>query len=503
MLTRITNNMRFTTIIDNLNRAQSNYSSLMEQMSSQKRINRPSDDPVGATRVLDYRSVRDSIAQYGRNIENADAWLQLTDTKLENISDLIGQAREAGVNNQSSETAQVLAQNVGSLLEEILSLANSKFGDRYLFSGSRTDRAPFERIILPVANSANGFDGSVYSGGTYTGEADKTYTVRIAGSGAFGAATCEVSDDGGTTWSAAAAVPASGTVSLGDGLTVRFGDDGTTDLTAGDLFYVNAYSGGMTTDARIDTPRAALSNGFAGAVALDASSGTYGGDRNRTYAVKFVGGGAVGDADYRVSSDGGKTWGAIQTASWGNTITVDDTVGHEVVLSLTASGPADLLADNDLFFVNAYAPGVYSGNGEDLSIATGRGSGMTYNVTGEEAFTDRGRGAVDLFAALESLKTALENGDREGVNAQVDRLTTAQDSIRQYVAESGARMSSLNISKENYQVLDDKISGLLSETEDVDLEQVIVEFKMKETALQAAYAMSVQIGKLSILDYLA
>jgi len=99
-------------------------------------------------------------------------------------------------------------------------------------------------------------------------------------------------------------------------------------------------------------------------------------------------------------------------------------------------------------------------------------------------------------------ETALENGDREGVNAQVDRLTTAQDGIRQYVAESGARMSSLNISKENYQVLDDKISGLLSETEDVDLEQVIVEFKMKETALQAAYAMSVQIGKLSILDYL-
>ena len=151
MLTRITNNMRFTTIIDNLNRAQNNYSSLMEQMSSQKKINRPSDDPVGATRVLDYRSVRDSIAQYGRNIENANAWLELTETKLENIGDLIGQAREAGVNNQSSETAQVLAQNVGSLLEEILSLANSKFGDRYLFSGSATDGAPFERIIQPVA----------------------------------------------------------------------------------------------------------------------------------------------------------------------------------------------------------------------------------------------------------------------------------------------------------------------------------------------------------------
>lgn len=500
---RITNNMRYSSIVDNLSRAQNKYSSLMEQMSSQKKINRPSDDPVGTTRVLDYRSVRESIAQYDRNIENASAWLELTETRLENIGDLIAEARSAGVNNQSSETSQILAQNVGSLLEEILSLANSKFGDRYLFAGSATEGDPFGRIILPVANSANAFDGSVFSGGSYTGTENKTYTVRIASGGAPGTATCEVSEDGGTTWSAAATVPASGTVSLGDGLTVRFGDDGSTELTAGDLFYVNAYPEGRTTDARIGTPRAAANNGFAGTVALDASSGTYGGDRNRSYVVKFVnGGGAVGEADYRISADGGKTWGAVQTASWGSTITVDDSTGHEQVLQFTAAGPMDALAENDLFFVNAYAPGAYSGNGEDLSVATGRGSRMTYNVTGEEAFTDRGRGAVDLFAALESLKTALEQGDREGANAQVALLTTAQDSIRQYVAESGSRMRSLNISKENYQVLDNKISGLLSETEDVDLEKIAVEFKMQETVLQSSYTMAIQIGKMTILDYL-
>jgi len=500
---RITENMRYGSLIDSLGRAQGNYSSLMEQMASQKKINRPSDDPVGATRVLDFRGVRDSIAQYGRNIDNADAWLQLSETKLENIGDLIGQAREAGINNQSSETAQVLAQNVGSLLEEILSLANSKFGDRYLFAGSRTDQVPFGRIILPVAHSANGFDGSVYSGGTYTGTTDKTYSVRIAAGGALGAATYEVSEDDGTTWSAAATVPASGIVSLGDGLTARFGDDGTTNLTAGDLFTVNAYAGGRTTDARIDAPQAAANNTFAGTVALDASSGTYGGDRNRTYVVKFVnGGGAVGEADYCVSTDGGQTWGAVQAASWGSTITVDGTAGHEQVLRFSASGPADGFAENDLFYVNAYTAGVYGGNGEDLAVATGRGSRMVYNVTGEEAFTDRGRGAVDLFAALESLKTALEQGDREGVIAQIDRLTTVQDGIRQYVAESGARRSSLEITRDNYQVLDDKVAGLMSATEDVDLERLIVEFKMKETALQASYAMSVQIGRMSILEYL-
>jgi len=500
---RITENMRYGSLIDSLGRAQGSYGSLMEQMASQKKINRPSDDPVGTTRVLDFRGVRDTIAQYGRNIENADAWLKLSETKLENISDLIGKAREAGINDQSSRTRQVLAQNVGSLLEEILSLANSKFGDRWLFAGSRTGEAPFGRIILPVARSTNAFDGSVFSAGTYTGTADKTYTLRIATGGAPGAATCELSEDGGATWSAAVAVPASGIVSLGDGLTLRFGDDGTADLAAGDLFYVNASAGGRTTDARVEAPRAAANNTFAGAVALDPSSGRYGGDRNRTYVVKFVnGGGAVGEADYRVSADGGRTWGAVQTASWGSTITVDGTAGHEQVLRFTASGAADGFAENDLFYVNAFAPGVYGGNGEDLSVSTGQGSRMVYNVTGEEAFTDRGRGAVDLFAALESLKTALEQGDRQGAIDQVGRLTAAQDSIRQYVAESGARRNSLEISRENYRVLDDKVAGLTSATEDVDLERLVVEFKMKETALQASYAMSVQIGRMSILDYL-
>jgi len=52
------------------------------------------------------------------------------------------------------------------------------------------------------------------------------------------------------------------------------------------------------------------------------------------------------------------------------------------VLRFTASGAADGFAENDLFYVNAFAPGVYGGNGEDLSVSTGQGSRMVYNVTG-------------------------------------------------------------------------------------------------------------------------
>jgi flagellar hook-associated protein 3 FlgL len=181
---------------------------------------------------------------------------------------------------------------------------------------------------------------------------------------------------------------------------------------------------------------------------------------------------------------------------------VDSTPGNEIILEFTPSGPGDDLAENDLFYVQARSSWTYNGNGEDLSVHIGKGNTAAYNVSGEEAFTDRGRGEVDLFAALETLKTALENGDRDLVNEQVNRLTAAQDHIREQIASVGARMSGLNISKENYQVLDEKMSGLISDTEDVDLEAIIVEFQMRETALRASYAMAVEIGKKSILDFL-
>ncbi|HOD35763.1 MAG TPA: hypothetical protein PLR20_10430 [Syntrophales bacterium] len=502
---RITENLKFQMLMSTLSLAQKNYGSLAEKMASQKDINRPSDDPIGATRVLNYRSVRESIDQYQRNIENANAWMEITHTKLESVLELIAEAKEAGLNDQSSDTRQVLAQTVGSLIEELQSLANSKFGDRYLFSGTATDTEPFSRTILPVSASANAFDGSLYTGGTYTGTSDKTFTVRVVNGGALGAATYQVSEDGGATWlpDPAGTVPADGTITLGDGLTLTFVDDGSSPLVTGDIFTVNAYESGTATASRVDDPQATAGNTFAGTVALDASSGTYAGETNRTFVVKFVnGGGAVGDADYQISADGGKTWSATYDAAWGTTITVDSTPGNEIILQFTPSGPGDNLAENDIFHVQARASWNYNGNGENLSVRIGKGNTATYNVSGEEAFTGRGKGEVDLFGALETLKTALESGDRDLVNEQVTRLTAAQDHIREKIASVGARMSGLNISKENYQVLDEKMSGLISDTEEVDLASLIVEFQMKETALQASYAMAVEIGKKSILDFL-
>ncbi len=254
MVMRITENMKFNTTTASLSAVQGQYNQVLEQMASQKRINRISDDPIGMTMLLSYRQARASLEQYQRNIDASSGWLNLTESKLTGAGELLSRASEIaigqGTASSSASSRSIAAQEVGQLKEEMFSLANSQYGNRYLFSGSRMDTEPFAsvsalaRIDAAVAASANSFDGGVASGGTYTGATNKTYAVRIVTGGTLAAATYRVSSDGGKTWGLEQTDLDTGTVTLGEGVTLTFADTGFVSLTEGDLFSVHVYAEG-------------------------------------------------------------------------------------------------------------------------------------------------------------------------------------------------------------------------------------------------------------------
>ena len=68
MITRVTESMKYSLMTGNLNNVQNKYNDLLEKLSSQKRINQPSADPLGTSRVMDYRDSLSSIEQYKNNI---------------------------------------------------------------------------------------------------------------------------------------------------------------------------------------------------------------------------------------------------------------------------------------------------------------------------------------------------------------------------------------------------------------------------------------------------
>jgi flagellar hook-associated protein 3 FlgL len=256
MISRVTENIKFNMINNNLFNVESQYGKIMEKLSTQKNINRPSDDPIGTNTVLDFRTSKAAIEQYKSNIDDVKGWINLTETKLSSISDIIIQASEIALSQgsatASSETRKIAAETLSPLIDEIRSLANSKYGDSYLFGGSITDTTPFSdtysvaSVGAALAAPANNFDGTVVSGGAYTGTANKTYVVKIVNGGTLPTladATYQISADSGQTWGAVQA-DLSAPVVLGDGITMTFSDTGARHLATNDIFKVSGYAAG-------------------------------------------------------------------------------------------------------------------------------------------------------------------------------------------------------------------------------------------------------------------
>lgn len=253
MISRVTEKIKYDLVNNSLFRVQGQYTELIEKASSMKEVNRPSDDPLGTGKILDYRSSLAYIEQCDGNISTARSWLTITESKLTSVYDILVEIKETalsqGSGTASAETRQIAAASLESLIDELRSLANSKLGDQYLFSGSKTDTEPFSetaasaRADAPVAGSGNTFDGTAATGGSYTGDANRACVVKIVSGGAFGTATYQLSSDGGKTWGSETTVPGTGVISLGDGLDMTL-TAGTADLAAGDLFTVRAYAEG-------------------------------------------------------------------------------------------------------------------------------------------------------------------------------------------------------------------------------------------------------------------
>lgn len=127
---------------------QSELSNLNIQLSTGKRINQPSDDPVGAARALDLGHLNADTAQYQRNITSANARLGLEDQTLSNTSNVLGRVRtlllQAANATQTDATRGDIAAEMVQLRQQLLGQANSKDGQGdYIFAGNRTGTAPF------------------------------------------------------------------------------------------------------------------------------------------------------------------------------------------------------------------------------------------------------------------------------------------------------------------------------------------------------------------------
>ncbi|MDX2030117.1 MAG: hypothetical protein SF339_05585 [Blastocatellia bacterium] len=126
-----------------------------EQVASGKRINRPSDDPAGAGIVLRVRSAQAAVEQFEENAGTARETLLAGDSAIEAYELALDRARALLTQGASGTVPagvrQTLAIEIDNLRGRVLGLANQRYGDQYLFGGTRQEVAPYDSNGAPAA----------------------------------------------------------------------------------------------------------------------------------------------------------------------------------------------------------------------------------------------------------------------------------------------------------------------------------------------------------------
>lgn len=141
---RITNKIMQRNNLSNINTNKMYQNKLSTQMSTQKKINRPSEDPVVAIRSLRLRSNVTEITQYySKNIPDAESWLKVTEDALSKLSDVISNMAAQctrGTNKPFTTTDRgTVLEQLKLLADEVYATGDADFAGRYVFTGHRTD----------------------------------------------------------------------------------------------------------------------------------------------------------------------------------------------------------------------------------------------------------------------------------------------------------------------------------------------------------------------------
>jgi len=145
---RISSSYKYDTYQYNLQHAEQRLVEISQQLSTGKRINQPSDDPVGTWQSITLQSLKDGIQQYMGNLNTAKGSLGFVDNTASSLNDLMNQAYQIAVQGASSTTDQTgrnaMASQITSLQTELIGLANTQgTNGAYIFAGQKTDTKPY------------------------------------------------------------------------------------------------------------------------------------------------------------------------------------------------------------------------------------------------------------------------------------------------------------------------------------------------------------------------
>lgn len=178
---------RLRSLIDDFNGAN-------REVSTGKKINQLSDDPVGISRVVDLRSNLSNLEQMSKNIRTANNWLTGTETAIGSVEKILEDAKilTISMNNGTIDVGDRVnaSVQVHEMLGQVIELANTQVNGQYVFSGTKVDTRPyaFDDPAAPTTTTYAGNDGAF---SLKTGK-NTNMVVGYSGDGLFNSDTLTV-----------------------------------------------------------------------------------------------------------------------------------------------------------------------------------------------------------------------------------------------------------------------------------------------------------------------
>lgn len=166
---RVTQSMLSNNMLRNLSNSYAKMGKLQSQLETGKKVNRPSDDPVVAMKGINYRTTVDKVEQFQRNLGEVHNWLDTSDDTLDKVGSALQRANELAVQaangTNTPDELEKIQSELDQIKEHIRDLANTKIGDKYIFSGTNSTTPLFDRTnnVYPTLNppQVSGFEKDV------------------------------------------------------------------------------------------------------------------------------------------------------------------------------------------------------------------------------------------------------------------------------------------------------------------------------------------------------
>ncbi|AQU76385.1 flagellar hook-associated protein FlgL [Priestia megaterium] len=173
---RVTQGMLAANSLKQISNSYNKLETLQNQLSTGKKITRPSDDPIVATKGMAYRSNLSEVNQYKRNLTEAQSWFDSSESGLEQVNSILQRTKELvvqGLNGTNeSDDRQAIAREIEQLKLDYMQVGNTQVAGNYIFNGVNVGAAP-------ISENASGMIESNINLDPFSVEVSKSIQLRV------------------------------------------------------------------------------------------------------------------------------------------------------------------------------------------------------------------------------------------------------------------------------------------------------------------------------------